>query len=384
MHILISPNAFKNSLDAVAAANAIEKGLLESKLSCTTECFPIGDGGDGTVTLIIKHCSGILETAEVNDPLGKKINASFGLINEGTTAVIEMADASGLRLLQQHELNPLRASSSGTGILMKAALDKGVRKIIIGMGGSATVDGGTGILSELGIRFLDDNNNILQKLPESLVDLASIDSTLLDERILDCEVIILCDVDNSLLGAKGAAPVFGPQKGATPEVIKKLEASLSKFHEVVFKQTGKDMSAIKSGGTAGGAAAGLSSLINAKLVNGIDYFLELTNFDEAMKRSDVVITGEGSIDNQTLQGKGPYGVACRAKLKGIPVIGVAGIVPLSSNKKLEKYFDVLISIGHEPHNLQTAMQLTPENLKRVARQIGNLLFIQNKNVIIPN
>ncbi|HUS00918.1 MAG TPA: glycerate kinase [Chitinophagaceae bacterium] len=308
--------------------------------------------------------------------MGRKITASFGLINEGITAVIEMADASGLRLLKQSELNPLRASSSGTGTLLKAALDKGVEKIIIAMGGSATVDGGIGILGELGVRFLDSNNKLLQNIPEAFGDLAHISLSHLDGRIFNCEVIILCDVNNTLLGAKGAAAVFGPQKGATAEMIEKLEVFLSKLNEVVLEHTGIDMSVIKSGGTAGGAAAGLSTLINAKLVNGIDYFLQLTNFDEAVKRNDLVITGEGSIDNQTLQGKGPYGVASKAKQNDLQVIGIAGIVPLSPNEELEKYFDVLIAIGHEPHNMQTAMRLTSRNLKRVAKQIGNLLSVR--------
>ena len=380
MHILIAPNAFKNSVDAVTAANAIEQGLLHSKFNLTSECFPIGDGGDGTADLIIKHFNGTIVKAEVPDALGRKIKTTFGLINGGTDAVIEMANASGLRHLQVQELNPMLASSSGTGELIKAALNKGVSKIIIAMGGSATVDGGTGILRELGVQFLDADRCNLENLPENLIKLDSIDLSLLDNRILDCELIILCDVDNLLLGINGAAAIFGPQKGANPEMIKKLEDSLVKYNDVVFKQTGINMSLIKFGGTAGGAAAGLSALAKAKLVNGIDHFLHLTNFDEALNRSDVVITGEGSIDNQTLQGKGPFGVARRAKQKGIAVIGLAGRVPLLPNPDLEKYFDVLLSIEHEPLNLHDALELTTFNLKRVAMQIAKLIFVGRNNL----
>jgi glycerate kinase len=376
MHILIAPNAFKNSLDASKVAKAIEEGLFNSKLVCTCECFPIADGGDGTAALIVKYCNGTIVQAEVHDALGRKIHSSFGLINEGTTAVIEMADASGLRLLQNHELNPLRASSSGTGELINFALDKGVTKIIIAMGGSATVDGGTGILSALGVRFLDINQRLLLNMPESLIELNSIDISKIDKRILNCELTILCDVDNGLLGIHGAAAVFGPQKGASAEGVNKLEESLTKLRQVVFEQTGKDMDGIKYGGSAGGAAAGLYALLNAQLINGIDHFLQLTNFDEALKRCKIVITGEGCIDEQTLQGKGPFGVAYKAKEKGIPVIGIAGKVPIRQNNELDKYFDVLLSIEHEPLDMETAIQLTEDNLRRVGRQIGNLLYMQ--------
>jgi len=374
MHILIAPNAFKNSLSASDAAKAIEEGLQQSRLKCTSECFAIGDGGDGTGELLIQKCNGKIVNAEVHDPLGRKITASFGLIDNGKTAIIEMADASGLRLLKHDELNPLQASSYGTGELMKLALDKGVTKIIIAMGGSATVDAGCGILSALGVKFLNKEE---QKLltPESLIELHKIDVTEIDKRILHCEIVVLCDVDNKLLGDNGAAAVFGPQKGATIEAVKKLEVSLAKLAAVTFQQTKKDISSIKYGGTAGGAAAGLFAFINAKPVNGIEYFLQLINFEQALQRSDIVITGEGCIDKQTLQGKGPFGVALRAKEKGIPVIGIAGKVPLKPDKELQKYFDVLIPIGNELFDTATALQLTADNLRRTSMEIGNLFAL---------
>lgn len=375
MHILIAPNAFKHSLTAEEVARAISKGLMQSKLDCVCECFPIGDGGDGTAELIIKKHRGELVNAEVSDPLGRKITASFGLIDEGKTAVIEMANASGLRLLRSDELNPLQATSFGTGEQIKIALEKGARKIIIGMGGSATVDGASGMLRALGIRFLDADGSELKDLPEGLTDLASIDLSQLDERIMQSEVIVLCDVDNLLLGDKGAAAMFGPQKGASQKDVAILDRALAKFSGVALQHTGKDMSSINYGGTAGGASAGLYAFLNAKIVNGIEHFLELTGFDNALEKADLVITGEGSIDEQTLQGKGPFGVAYRAKLKNIPVIALAGKVPLEKNESLQKYFDVLLAIGQQPIDLSVALAATEKNLIRTADNLGNLIAI---------
>ena len=381
MHFLIAPNAFKNSLTAEQAALAIEQGLMQSKLACSCECFPIGDGGDGTGELIIKKCGGSTVTSTVHDPLGRRINASFGLIDEGRTAVIEMADASGVRLLQRRELNPLRATSFGTGEQIKAALDKGARKIIIGMGGSATVDGGIGMLKALGIRFLDASGNALEDLPEQLTALAAVDISALDTRIKKTEVIVLCDVDNLLLGEKGSAAMFGPQKGASLQDVKKLDDALSRLSAIALKETGKDMSTVKYGGTAGGAAAGLWAFLDAQLVNGIDHFLKLTGFSAALEKTDMVITGEGSIDEQTLQGKGPFGVAYQAKLKGKPVIGMAGKVPLKPHAGLQQYFDVLLSIGHQPTDLGAALANTGNNLTRTAAALGNMLALTGKNKV---
>ncbi|HEY4195663.1 MAG TPA: glycerate kinase [Mucilaginibacter sp.] len=376
MHILIAPNAFKNSLDAAKVAIAIEQGLKLSRLDCTTTCFPIADGGDGTGSLIIESCKGKLVWKEVHDPLGRKIKASFGLIDQGKTAVIEMANASGLRLLNKDELNPLKASSYGTGQLIRSALDEGVNKIIIAMGGSATVDGGCGILNALGIVFLDENSERLIAMPEYLVNMAKVDAAGLDQRILNCEIAILCDVDNQLLGPEGAAAIFGPQKGASPDDVQLLDGFLKNFAEISVKQTGIDMANVKHGGAAGGAAAGLHTWINARLVNGIEYFLSLTHFDEALKDTDLVITGEGSIDQQTLQGKGPHGVAVAAKNKNISVIGLAGKIPLEQDDELQHYFDVLLSINNEIVDIATAIANTGENLIRTAKDVGDLLALK--------
>jgi glycerate kinase len=214
-----------------------------------------------------------------------------------------MADASGIKLLQQHELNPLQATTFGTGELIKHALDKNISRIILCIGGSATVDGGTGILQALGIKFLNNKPEVLHGLPAGLSNLSFIDTDNFDKRILNCELVVLCDVDNTLLGDNGAAKIFGPQKGASEEDITKLENALGIFREVTLNKTGVDMAKIKHGGAAGGVAAGLSAYCNAKLVNGINYFLDITRFDEALLKADLVITGEGKIDQQLYREK---------------------------------------------------------------------------------
>lgn len=374
MNILIAPNAFKHSLDALAAARAIAQGLEQSKLTCTCQLFPVGDGGDGTGSLIVQQLNGELVSAKVHDALGREITAQFGLIDNGKTAVIEMADAAGIRLLKKEELNPLIANTIGTGEMIKQALDKGARKIVIGMGGSATVDGGIGILIALGTRFLDNDNKTIT-LPGKLSCLKTIDLSGLDKRIADCEITVLCDVDNLLLGKKGAAAVFGPQKGASPQDVGILDAALKRLAEVTLQQTGVDISAVKHSGTAGGAAAGLYGLLQAKLVSGGTYFLEVTGFDQALQNAQMVITGEGSIDEQTLQGKAPFAVANAAKQKHLPVIGLAGKVPLAYYGGLDDYFDMLLPIGDEPTDLHTALSHTHDNLIRTAKQIGNLLAV---------
>jgi glycerate kinase len=373
MNILIAPNAFKGSLDAQDVAEAIAKGLNQSKLDCMCQLFPVGDGGDGTGTLLINHLNGEPVEASVHDAQGRPITATFGLIDNGRTAIIEMANASGVRLLKPDELRPLEATSYGTGELIKAALDKGVSKIIIGMGGSATVDGGSGILSALGIKYLNIGGSVLTHLPWSLSELDTIDVSGLDKRVRNCEIIILCDVDNKLLGPEGAAAIFGPQKGASPADVLLLDGILTQFAAISLQQTGKDMTTVKHSGTAGGAAAGMFAFLNAELVSGANYFLKLTGFDIALNNADLVITGEGSIDKQTLHGKAPAVVAAMAKQKNIKVIGLAGKVQAESSDELNQYFDQLLSINREPIDLATALKNTRDDLIRTAKQIGDRL-----------
>jgi glycerate 2-kinase len=378
MKILIAPNAFKSSLNASEAAEAIRLGLSQSGFPCILQSFPIGDGGDGTGELMINCLKGKIVDSIATDPLGRQIKTTIGLCEGGKIAVIEMANISGLKLLREEELDPLHASSFGTGELILHALNEGASTIILCIGGTATTDGGCGILRAIGLRFYDKTKKELLNLPEDLVYLDAIDLSGIDKRIHETKFIILCDVDNFLLGENGASEVFGPQKGATAADIIQLEMALEKLREVALRQTGKDMNSIQHGGAAGGTAAGLQVFLKAKLVQGIEYFLDMTGFDTALRGTDLLITGEGSIDLQTLNGKGPYGVARRAKQMGIPVIGMAGSVPLEKNSHLDVYFDVIMAIGHQPTDLKTAIPQTCENLIRTSFQLGKLLAISKK------
>ena len=375
MHILIAPNAFKNSLDAAKVAEAISNGLQKSKLQCTTACFPVADGGDGTAGLLVDHLKGEWIHANVHDPLMRKISSSFGWIDKDKTAIIELAAASGLRLLKPAEYDPLTTTTFGTGELILKALEKNANKIILCIGGSATVDGGTGILKALGIKFLDTKGNELDDMPASLSSLAEIDASSGDKRINNARIVIVCDVENPFLGSNGAATVFGPQKGASEKEVQLLENKLAKFNEIVLRNTGKEMAAVKYGGAAGGVAAGLHTFLDADLVNGIDYFLQITGFENELIKANMVITGEGNIDLQTLHGKGPFGVAKKAKEYSLPVIGMAG--KISSERSLHQYFDQLISINDAEADLETAIKNTFTNLERAAQRLGDLLSLSS-------
>ena len=373
MHILIAPNAFKHSLSAIDAARAIEDGLLQSKLRFSARRFPVGDGGDGTAELLLQHACGERIWEKSIDPLGRQIQASYGWVNAEKTAIIELAEASGLHLLRPNEYDPLHANTRGTGRLIRAALEKNARRIILCIGGSATIDAAAGILEELGIRLLSSSGNLLEGMPANFANLDGIDIRGMDKRIEQTEMIVLCDVENTLLGASGTAAVFGPQKGASPAEVLQLESLLSRFSEKTLEVRGKDMRSMKGGGAAGGVAAALAAYCDATLVSGIDYFLDQTGFLQELKKADLVITGEGSIDAQTLDGKGPFGVAARAKQLHLSVIGLAGRVPQGPDPELEKYFDLMLSIQHEALPMEEALPLTASNLQRTAAELGNLL-----------
>ncbi len=373
MHILIAPNAFKNSLDASKVAEAINNGLRQSKLTCTTTLFPVADGGDGTASLLIDYLKAESVFVTVKDPLRRKISSSFGWSEQTKTAVIELAAASGLRLLKKEEYDPIGTTTFGTGQLIVEALNRNAKKIILCVGGSATVEGGTGILEAIGVKFFDKNNARITGLPASLEELSSIDTSEISRAILQTQIIILCDVENTLLGKNGAARIFGPQKGASETDIELLEARLKNFNDVVLTRTKKDMSVVKHGGAAGGVAASLHVLINAELVNGIDHFLEITGFENELRKADLVITGEGSIDSQTLHGKGPFGVAKKAKEFSLPVIGLAGKIPDIIEPSLQEYFDQLISINDTGANPEEAIKKAYSNLQSTARKFGDAI-----------
>lgn len=378
MHIIIAPNAFKASLSARQTADCIADGLRQSNLSCRLTLFPIADGGDGTASLIAEKMKSQSIKKTVHNPLGEKIQAKFSWIEKSKTAIIDMSEASGLRLLKKEELNPLKANSKGTGELIKSALDLGAKKIIMGVGGSATVDGASGLLAELGVRFLDDHQKEILNLPEGLISLKSIDLSGLDPRAKISKIMVLCDVKNTLLGENGAAAVFGPQKGADKKQVLFLEECMKRLNDITKQDLNVEMSSIFHGGAAGGMAAGLSVFLKAELVSGIDYFLDVMDFEETIKDAELVITAEGSLDEQTLEGKGPVGVAKKAKEKNIPVVILAGNVPIEPGKKMHEFFDAIFTIGHGVVPLNEAIQNTPMDLKRTACELGNVLAFKEK------
>jgi glycerate kinase len=369
LNILIAPNAFKDALSAAEAADAIATGLLAGALACRCDRFPVADGGDGTGELLIERLGGERRRASVRDPLGRRIEATFGLV--GRTAVVEMAAAAGLRLLRPDERDPLRATSFGAGQLIQAALGIGAQRIVLAVGGSATVDGGAGLLEALGADFLDASGAPIADLPRDLARLEVIDLAGVPPELAGGALVVLCDVESPILGPGGAAAVYGPQKGASPEAVKALEGALTRLCDVIRRQTGRDVAQLPRGGAAGGVAAGLAGLLGAELVRGIDYFLDETGFEAALGRADLVVTGEGRIDAQTLQGKAPMGVAMRARARNVPVVALAGQIGDAAD--LARAFDLVLPIADPPRPLAEALSHTEEDLTRVARSLGDQL-----------
>lgn len=375
MKILIAPNAFKNSLDAVKSAEAIAKGLSSSKLE--VECLqqPIADGGDGMLTVMLSQEGGEIKKVEVEDPLGRKVEAAFGLINKGKTAVIEMAEASGIRLLNSEELNPMKASSIGTGQLMKAALDMGAKEIVIGLGGSATVDLGLGMAQALGVKMYDGNGQPIPAGGEGVQALEEVNLEDVDSRVKDVKIIVTCDVTNKLLEAPS---VFGPQKGADESMVEILEKQFERVAKLLEEKLGKDIMKLDSTGAAGGLGAALYGFFDAELVDGTDYLLSRTGFHKDLAEADLVITAEGALDKQTQAGKGPFYVASQAKKQNKSVIMLAGSLPKDYQPKDYEVYDAIFPIGPRPQSLDEALAHTTENLERTAYQIGNMLALKIK------
>ncbi len=367
MRIVIAPNAFKGSLAAQNVADAIQEGILKAHPTFQTVCLPVGDGGDGTGALIRKYLNAVFVPQIVSDPLLRPVEAGFGLLEN--IAIIEMADACGIRLLPAVEYKPLVAQTKGVGELIKAALARGAKKILLGIGGSATVDGGCGMLRELGLRFFDKYHTEITEFPLGLAALHQIDLSGFDAGLRETEIVVLCDVDNKLLGSQGAAAVFAPQKGASDADVKFLEKALARLDEVVFETTSVKMSALVHSGAAGGVGAALAAFCNASLVNGIEYLIQLIDFEYYVKNADLVITGEGSIDSQTLLGKAPFGVAAVAKKFGLPVLALGGRVNREPDQNWEHVFDKVVCITPPDTPLHSAIQNTRENLVNAASKL---------------
>ncbi|NAZ94337.1 glycerate kinase [Vibrio toranzoniae] len=381
MKIVIAPDSFKESLSAVSVAACIEKGFREIFPDADYVTLPLADGGEGTVDVLLQGLAGQKRTHQVQGPLGEQINAEWAMLeasdsNPNKTALIEIAAASGLDLLTPDQRDPLVASSFGTGQLILEAIEEGAQTIIIGLGGSATNDGGAGIVQALGGRLLDNKGHELNRGGAALSKLASIDLTGLDTRCADVELIVACDVDNPLCGENGASYIFGPQKGATPEQVLLLDKAIANFAQIAESQGcvgGDDPVHKRAGyGAAGGAPMGLGLLFDMQMKPGIEMVLDVLQADEVLKDADLVITGEGQMDNQTLQGKTPYGIAKRASLQGIPTIGVAGSLG-SEVEALYGEMSSLFGTVRSPQPLNQVLQEADSNLTRTARNIAATL-----------
>jgi glycerate 2-kinase len=373
MKILLAPNSFKGSINAFEICQGLKDGLTKANPSIKTAFYPVADGGDYTMRVIVQAKNGTIEKVKASDPLGRAITVEYGILPDGT-AIIEMASASGLRLLSKNEMNPMLTNTFGTGQLFLHALNKGCKNFIIGLGGSATVDCGTGILSALGINFSGKNGQSLPLGGGSLSKIEKVDIAGFDKRIGDCDIKVLCDVENPLLGENGAAHVFAPQKGATPKMIKKLEKGIKNFNELTINTINKDMSTMKHGGAAGGISAALTTYMNAELVSGIDYLLDFIEIDKAIKNADIVITSEGKLDAQTKSGKAPLGVANRAKKFDKPVIFIGGHIPVDTFRN-KQVFDAIFSICNGPQPLEEAIKNSPDLINSFGFNLGKILAL---------
>ncbi|CAI1085948.1 Glycerate kinase [Serratia quinivorans] len=370
--VVIAPDSFKESLSAMEVAEAIERGFRQIYPQVQYVKLPMADGGEGTVDSMVAATGGEIVRVEVTGPLGQPVSAFYGLLGEGETAVIEMAAASGLHLAPKERRDPRITTSYGTGELILAALERGVKAIILGIGGSATNDGGAGMMQALGARLLDDQQQPLPPGGAALARLAQIDLSAVDPRLQQVSVTAACDVDNPLCGPHGASAVFGPQKGATPEMVTQLDAALSHFGSLLQQATGREVLNAPGAGAAGGMGAALLGMLNARLRPGIEIVIETLRLEEALRDADLVITGEGRLDSQSIHGKTPIGVARVAKRHGLPVIGIAGSLSKDYQVVHQHGIDAAFSVLDRVVTLEEALTDAATNLEVTARNVAAL------------
>ncbi|OEF08957.1 glycerate kinase [Vibrio crassostreae] len=377
MKIVIAPDSYKESLSAMGVAQAIEDGFKQLIPNAEYVKLPMADGGEGTVQSLVDATNGSIIQHPVIGPLGEIVEGFYGMFGDGKTAIIEMAAASGLDLVSPEQRNPLKTTTYGTGELIKAVLDKGVEHIIIGIGGSATNDGGLGMAQALGIRMLDAEGHELVFGGGELSKLTTIDLTNLDPRLQNVSLEVACDVDNPLCGPKGASQVFGPQKGATPEMVELLDANLAHYASIMKNQLGVDVIDLPGAGAAGGLGAALVGLLNAELRPGINIVMDAVNLDEIVSDADLVITGEGRIDSQTIHGKTPIGVARTAKKHKLPVIGIAGCLASDCGVVHKHGIDAVFAVVNRSVDLPTALAEAAENIELTARNVAAMYTIKH-------
>jgi len=375
MRIIVAPDSFKGSVSALGVAEAMERGIHAVFPGAEVIKVPIADGGEGTVEALVAATGGRLLHAEVRGPLGEPVCAHWGVSGDGATAFLEMAAASGLPLVPKEKRDPRITSTYGTGELIKAALDAGLRKLVVGIGGSATNDGGTGMARALGVRFLDAAGRDLPEGGGALAGLARIDYSGLDPRLAEASILVACDVDNPLCGPRGASAVYGPQKGATPEMVAELDAALEVFARVATMATGRDVALSPGAGAAGGLGAGLLFFTPASLRPGVSIVLETTGFEALMGGTDLVLTGEGRTDFQTAMGKAPVGVAAVAKGHGVPVICLSGGLGEGAEDVLSHGIDALASVVPQPMSLEACMGQGAALVEAAAARLCRLLKV---------
>lgn len=377
MKIVIAPDSYKGSVSAVAVADAMERGVRKVFPNAEVVKIPIADGGEGTVETMIEASGGTWVEETVVGPLGEPVKAGWGIMGDGETGVIEMAAASGLPLVGDRK-NPLITTTYGTGELILSALNRGLKRIIIGIGGSATNDGGVGMARALGVRFLDADGKELANGGGALADLASIDVSGIDKRLYGMTLLVACDVDNPLCGPNGASYAYGPQKGATPEMVEALDAALANYAAIAEKTLGKSVKDTPGAGAAGGLGAGLMLFTQTELRPGIDIILEVNEFDQALRGASLMLTGEGQTDFQTARGKAPVGAAKWAKKYDIPVVCISGGLGKGADEVLAHGIDALASIAPRPISLEDCIAQGEQLLEEATERICRLVNIQVK------
>ncbi|MGO3414395.1 MAG: glycerate kinase [Kluyvera intermedia] len=373
MKIVIAPDSYKESLSALDVACAIEAGFREIYPDAEYVKIPVADGGEGTVEAMVAATQGRVIPVKVTGPLGEPVAGFYGVSGDEQCAFIEMAAASGLELLSPAQRNPLKTTSWGTGELIRHALDLGVRRIIIGLGGSATNDGGAGMVQALGAKLLTDEHQHIGQGGAELAALMKIDISELDSRLADCQIDVACDVTNPLTGEEGASAVFGPQKGATPEMVTNLDHALAHYAARIKQDLGIAVLSLEGGGAAGGMGAALFAFCGAKLRPGIDIVTEALHLDTLVADANLVITGEGRMDSQTIHGKVPVGVARVAKRYHIPVIGIAGSLTADVGVVHQHGIDAVFSVLYRVCSLDDALAHAGENVRMAARNIAAVM-----------
>ncbi|MDR1776955.1 MAG: glycerate kinase [Desulfovibrio sp.] len=375
MRILVAPDSFKGSLSALEAVTAMEIGIKRVFPLADVVRAPVADGGEGTVQALVAATNGIMRGAKVAGPLGESVEAGWGILGDGVTGVVEMAAASGLPLVRESQRDPRFTTTFGVGELVAAALDAGLRRLVLGIGGSATNDGGAGFARALGARFLDADGNDVPDGGAGLARLSHIDLADLDPRLNDCDILVACDVDNTLCGPRGASAVFGPQKGATPEMVRLLDAALAHYASLAEGATGRTVAGVPGAGAAGGLGAGLMFFTNARLRPGVEIVLEAMNFDVLARSADIVLTGEGNTDFQTACGKAPVGVAAAAKRHGKPVICICGGLGEGWRDVLGKGVEMVVPCPTSSMSLQECMERGSELVSEAAERAMKLVAV---------